>query len=264
MRRRSLLALPVLAAPALPGAAPVPPVHLHRPAGWQPGGRVVVVMHGVRRNAAEYRDAWAPHAEARGFLLLCPEFSQSQFPGARHFNLGNALAPREEWSFGALETAVDAALAAAGDAPGRDFALYGHSAGAQFVHRHLLLTGAARARRVVIANAGWYSFPDTGTPFPHGLGGVPLDPAALHAALGRDVSILLGEADTDPHHHNLRRDPVTDRQGLNRLERGRNFFAAAQALAAAQGVPFEWRLITVPGVGHSNAGMAAAALPLLA
>ncbi|WP_191084444.1 alpha/beta hydrolase [Roseococcus microcysteis] len=262
MRRRALLLGG--AALSLPGAAPVPPVHLHRPAGWRPGGRVVVVVHGVGRNADGYRDAWAPHAEAHGFLLLCPEFSQSEFPGARQFSQGNARAPRAEWRFGALEAAVDAALAAEGDTPGRDFALYGHSAGAQFVHRHLLLTGAARARRVVIANAGWYSFPDTGTPFPHGLGGVPLDPASLRAALGRDVVILLGEADTDPHHPSLRRDAMTDRQGLNRLERGRNFYAAAQALAASEGVPFGWRLITVPGVAHVNARMAVAAAPLLA
>lgn len=262
MRRRALLLGG--AALLLSGAAPVPPVHLHRPAAWRPGGRVVVVVHGVGRNADGYRDAWAPHAEAHGFLLICPEFSQAQFPGARQFSQGNARAPREEWRFGALEAAVDAALAEQGDAPGRDFALYGHSAGAQFVHRHLLLTGAARARRVVIANAGWYSFPDAATPFPHGLGGVPLDPAALRAALARDVILLLGEADTDPHHPSLRRDAMTDRQGVNRLERGRNFFTAAQALAAAEGVPFHWRLITVPGVGHVNARMAVAAAPLLA
>jgi len=262
LRRRALLLGG--AALALPGAGAVPPVHVHRPAAWRPGGPVVVVIHGVRRNAEEYRDAWVPHAEARVFLLLCPEFSQGAFPGARHFNQGNARAPRAEWRFGALEAAVDAALAGQGDAPGRDFALYGHSAGAQFVHRHLLLTGAARVRRTVIANAGWYSFPDAAIPFPHGLGGLDLDPGALRRALARDVVILLGEADTDPHHPSLRRDPVTDRQGLHRLERGRNFFAAAEALAAASGSPFGWRLVTVPGVAHVNAAMAVAAAPLLA
>jgi len=57
---------------------------------------------------------------------------------------------------------------------------------------------------------------------------------------------------------------MTDRQGVNRLERGRNFFAAAQALAVAEGVPFGWRLLTVPGVAHVNARMAVAAAPLLA
>lgn len=238
-------------------------VHVHRPARWAPGGPVVAVLHGVRRNAADYRDAWAPHAEAQDFLLVCPEFSQAGFPGARFYSQGNARAPVADWTFAALEQAVDAALCYHGDAPGRPFTLYGHSAGAQFVHRHLLLTGAPRARRVVLANAGWYSFPDLATPFPHGLGGLALDPAALRAALARDVVVLLGEADTDPAHPSLRRDAVTDRQGLNRLERGRNFFAAARALAAAEGVPFGWRLRTVPGVGHVNAQMAVAAAPLL-
>ena len=32
---------------------------------------------------------------------------------------------------------------------------------------------------------------------------------------------------------------------------------AVSAFAAAQGAVFNWRVATVPGVGHSNAGMAA-------
>lgn len=246
------------------GVAPGPMnVFLHRPATWQPGGAVVVVMHGMDRNAAGYRDAWSAHAEAHGFLLICPEFSAAKFPGVRYFNYGNAQAAEAAWTFFALDRAVGAVLAGLGAAP-TAFALYGHSAGAQFVHRYLLLTGAPHARRVIIANAGWYSWPSFGIGFPHGLGESAATEAGLRAALARPVTILLGDQDTDPHHHQLRRDAETDRQGLHRFARGQNFFAAAQAVAAASGTPFGWALDTVPGAAHSNAGMARAAADILA
>jgi poly(3-hydroxybutyrate) depolymerase len=274
VRRRALIAMS-FAGPAMAqsarvtfeepsGASPGPMnVFLHRPAGWRPGGPVAVVMHGMGRNADGYRDAWVAASEAHGFLVICPEFSNAKFPGVEFYNYGNARAPEAAWTFFALDRAVAAALASVG-APETPFALYGHSAGAQFVHRYLLLTGAPRARRIVIANAGWYSWPDFSIAFPHGLGQSSATEAGLRAALGRPVTILLGEADNDPTHFQLRRDAATDVQGLHRFERGQNFFAAARAAAEALGVPFGWSLATVPGVAHSNSGMAAAAAAILA
>jgi predicted esterase len=277
VRRRGLLLgsliMPMSGAVATPGqirfeepsgAAPgLMNVFLHRPAAWRPGGPVVVVMHGMGRNADGYRDAWIAPAETHGFLLICPEYSNAKFPGVRFYNYGNAQAPQAEWTFFALDRAVEAVLGPLG-AAGSAFALYGHSAGAQFVHRYLLLTGAPRARRIIIANAGWYSWPSFEIGFPHGPAQSAATEAGLRAALGRRVTILLGEQDNDPTHFQLRRDAATDAQGLDRFSRGQNFFAAAQAAAAARGVPFGWSLGTVPGVAHSNAGMAQAAAAILA
>lgn len=78
------------------------------------------------------------------------------------------------------------------------------------------------------------------------------------------MTLLLGEQDTDPRHPSLRRDAGSDAQGTNRFDRGQAFFAAARAAAARLGVECRWRLETVPGVGHSDPGMAHAAAPLLA
>ena len=288
-RRRTLLtaaALPVAAIPAraavLPsgshriafeepsGAAPGPmEIFLHRPEGWRPAGPIVVVMHGIRRDADAYRDAWAPHAEAHGFLLVCPRYGAEAFPGDRWYNFGNAAdaegrpQPPSAWTFGALDRAVDAARAACG-AEREGFALYGHSAGAQFVHRYLLLTGAPRVSRLIAANSGWYSMPRFDVDFPYGLGRTVCTEGSLAAALGRPVTILLGEEDTDPNHPSLRRDAGSDQQGTNRVERGRSFFGMAQAVAGRLRAGFGWRLQTVPGVAHSNAGMARVAAPILA
>ena len=249
--RRTALAL--LAAPGLLRAAePGPfrldsavPVHGHRPAGWRVGGPVVLVLHGAGRDADRYRDAWAPQAERHGILVACPEFSRADFPGEAGYNLNPAIHPM-----------LDAVADAVQEGARADYGLYGHSAGAQVAHRCLLLTGAPRASRVVAANAGWYTFPDPATPFPHGLGDVA---SQLPAAFAKPTTILLGDADTDPRHPQLRRDAPTDRQGDNRLARGQAFFAACRAQAERAGLPFAWHLATVPGVGHSNAGMAPAA-----
>jgi hypothetical protein len=286
-RRRPLLATAAMAAIAPAHAAPVPPgshrivfaeergnppgpmeVYLHRPTTWQPDGPVVVVMHGNQRNPDLYRDAWVPHAEAFGFLLVCPGYSESHFPGTRWYNFGNAVdgdgraQPAAAWSFGALDDAVAAARAACGGI-GTDYALYGHSAGAQFVHRALLLTGLPHARRIVIANAGSYAMPRFDVAFPFGLGGTAASEAALAAALGRPVVILLGDRDTDPQHESLPRGPQAEAQGPHRMARGLAFYAAAREAAQRLRTPFAWQLEIVPGIGHSNSGMAVAAAPLL-
>jgi hypothetical protein len=276
-----LMALPALGARAMPagsgrievpeegGVTPDPmPVWYHRPAAWAADGRVVVVLHGVQRDGDRYRDEWRELAEAHGFLLLVPEFPAAKFPGTRWYNFGNLVddsgqaTPRAAWTFHAFDRAVLAAMRAAGATrPG--FALYGHSAGSQFVHRYLLLTGAPRAERVVIANAGSYTLPFADRPFPEGLGRTEADPAVLRAVFARPVILQLGEADTDPNHRSLPTQPWAVAQGTHRFARGWFFFDTMRRAAEAQGVKFAWRVATVPGLGHSNGGMAAHAAPLL-
>lgn len=237
------------------------PVWYHRPAAWPADGRVVVVMHGLNRDADRYRDEWRDLADEQGFLLLVPAFSAAKFPGTRWYNFGNLVddqgraVPARDWTYPAFDRVVLAAMRAAGATrPG--FALYGHSAGAQFVHRYLLLTGAPRAESVVIANSGSYTLPHADRPFPAGLGGTAADPATLRAVFARPVVLHLGEADTDPQHRSLPRQDWAVAQGSHRFARGWFFFDAMRRAAAAQGAAFNWLVVTAPGVGHSNGGMA--------
>jgi poly(3-hydroxybutyrate) depolymerase len=251
------------------GATPAPmPVWFHRPAGWTPAGKVIVVLHGLQRDADRYRDEWRALSDRHAALLLVPEFSREKFPGTRWYNFGNlqddagAATPPDAWSFHAFDRVVAAAMREAGATrPG--YVLYGHSAGAQFVHRFLLLTGAPRAEAVVIANSGSYTLPVMDRPFVEGLAGTAADPATLRAVFARPVQLHLGEADTDPNHSSLPRQPWAVAQGSHRFARGWHFFDVSRRAAAAMGAPFAWRVVTVPGVGHSNAGMAEAAAPLI-
>jgi len=245
-------------------AGPPIPVWYHLPGRMRPDTPVLFVMHGVNRDADRYRDQWSALSERYGFVLAVPEFNQADFPGSAGYNLGNVLdrdgrpVARERWSFSALEPLFDRLRELTGTHVGT-YDLYGHSAGAQFVHRYVLFVPDARLGRAVAANAGWYTLPDRKVEYPYGLRGKRLPPVDLRRALEQPLVVLLGTDDDDPAYPNLRRTPEALAQGPHRLARGEFFFGSAAAAAAAEGAEFGWTLEKVDGVGHDNGGMAQAA-----
>lgn len=253
----------------VPGAAPdgsALTVWTYRPAGLRPTDRIVFVMHGVQRDADVYRDNWIEHAKKHRFLLVVPEMSQAQFPGVAGYNFGNmvdreggAARPPERWAWRAIEAVFDAVRLGTGSRR-NGYALFGHSAGAQFVHRLVTYAENPRVEMAFAANAGWYTLPVFSEPFPYGLKGSPATDERVKANFAKPLVILLGDRDTDPAHPSLRRDANADRQGLNRLDRGRHYFAVAESEAKRLGVPFNWTIEFVPDVAHDNAGMSAAAV----
>ena len=255
----------------VPGAAPdgsAMTVWTYRPAGLAPEDRIVFVMHGVRRNADVYRDNWVEHAKTHRFLLVVPEMTQAQFPRDAGYIFGNMVdragrpKPPAEWAWRSIEKIFDAVRLGTGSAR-TTYSLFGHSAGAQFVHRLVTFAEAPRVDLALAANAGWYTLPRFVEAFPYGLANGPIDEARLKANLAKPLVILLGDKDTDPNHPNLRRNAEADRQGTNRFDRGKNFLAVAEAEAKRLGVKFAWKLVVVPGVAHDNAGMVDAAVRLL-
>jgi poly(3-hydroxybutyrate) depolymerase len=243
-------------------------VWYHLPEAIGPATPVLFVMHGVNRDADRYRDEWSALADQHGFVLVVPEFNEASFPGSAGYNLGNILdrdgrpVPRERWSFSALEPLFDRVRALTGTRVER-YDLYGHSAGAQFVHRYVMFMPDARVRRAVAANAGWYTLPDRDVTYPYGLAGQRLPPVDLRRLFQQPLTILLATADNDPAYPNLRRTPEAMAQGPHRLARGEFFFGSAAAAAAALGTDFRWTLEKVDGVGHDNGAMAAPAAALL-
>jgi poly(3-hydroxybutyrate) depolymerase len=243
-------------------------VWYHLPEAIGPATPVLFVMHGVNRDADRYRDEWSALADQHGFVLVVPEFNEASFPGSAGYNLGNILdrdgrpVPRERWSFSALEPLFDRVRALTGTRVER-YDLYGHSAGAQFVHRYVMFMPDARVRRAVAANAGWYTLPDRDVTYPYGLAGQRLPPVDLRRLFHQPLTILLATADNDPAYPNLRRTPEAMAQGPHRLARGEFFFGSAAAAAAALGTDFRWTLEKVDGVGHDNGAMAAPAAALL-
>lgn len=248
-------------------AGPPVPVWSHRPAGAGPDAKLVFVMHGVGRDADRYLAEWIALADAQRFIVVVPEFSRAAFPGTDGYNLGGTQdadgrpVPRAAWSYSLLEPLFDELVRREG-LTARGYALYGHSAGAQYVHRYVLLGAGRRVERAVAANSGWYAFADETIGWPYGLGGAPAV-ADLATAFATPLTVLLGDADTDPAHESLRRTPEADAQGRHRYERGQRFYDGARRGAAARGVPFRWSCAVAPGVGHDNARAARHAVPLL-
>ena len=56
-------------------------VFYYRPSAWTSDKPVVIVLHGMDRNADQYCDHWKKGAEQHNFLVVCPEFSESKYPG---------------------------------------------------------------------------------------------------------------------------------------------------------------------------------------
>lgn len=245
------------------------PVWYQLPAEVKADTPVVVIMHGVNRDADRYRDEWAGLAVQHRFIVIVPEFSRSDFPGAASYNMGffaeedGTLRPRRLWSFAAIEPLFDEARRLFGTAAER-YTIYGHSAGAQFVHRFVMFMPEARIEQAIAANAGWYTMPDPAIAFPYGLGAAPVAPDTFNAVLAKPLTVLLGTADTDTADPDLRTTPEANRQGPHRFARGQRFFAEGRALATRLDTPFGWRMEHVPGVGHKNGLMALAAAELIA
>lgn len=243
------------------------PVWYHIPQNIDPKtAPIVIIMHGTNRDADRYRDEWRPLADENGFLLIVPEFSRKDWPGARGYNLGDVQSedgpnPQSMWAYSQIEPLFDIMRASV---KGRQagYAIYGHSAGSQFVHRFIFHNPDSRAEQVISANAGWYTLPDFDETWPYGLAGSFVTEASLEAALEAPVIILLGDQDNDPNHKSLRRTEEAMRQGPHRLARGHTFYDMAKAEAEARGLDFGWRLQIVEGARHSNAQMSKAAAPL--
>jgi len=215
---------------------------------------VVIAMHGFGRGAEPILEDFIPYARERGFVVIVPKFTAEEYPNDFYIAGGvldkqGKLRPREDWTFASIDLLFDATVSRLG-LKAEGYALVGHSAGSQFVHRFVWLMDSPRLQRAVISNAGWYSLPDLTQPYPYGLKNTPVAEADLRRAFAIRVAMLQGASDTDPN--GLRHTTEADAQGPNRLERGRFFFAQCEARARALGGAFNWTHQVIPMRTHSD------------
>jgi poly(3-hydroxybutyrate) depolymerase len=237
-----------------------------RPPGSPSDAPVLFVMHGVGRDADRYLLEWRDLALRSGVIVVVPEFSAENFPGAENYNFGavfddaGKLRPRAAWSYSSLEPMFDA-LRREEKLDTARYWLFGHSAGAQFVHRLVMLGGGPRMIAAMAANSGSYMMPSKAERWPFGLDGSPADDA--RAGFATPMVVMLGDADNDPAHRSLPRQEAAMRQGPHRFARGRHFYDTARRTATEAAMPFDWSCVVVPGVAHDNAGMARSAIRLV-
>jgi hypothetical protein len=111
-------------------------------------------------------------------------------------SLSGTLNPPALRSYAIVEH-LFAALREQGVTRRRGYALFGHSAGSQFVHRMVMFGHRERVVACVAANAGTYMMPDLDIDFPYGLRATGLDEAALKAILQYRLTVMAGTADND-------------------------------------------------------------------
>jgi poly(3-hydroxybutyrate) depolymerase len=225
---------------------------------------IAFLMCGASRDAQGMRQAWISHAYAHKMLLILPEFSKADYPDLA-YQCGHVIDSQHrpvepsKWTFNVIEHLFDRVKEMAGNKSTTYF-IYGHSAGGQFVHRFVLFMPDARYARALAANPGTYAMPDVDTPYPYGFKGTNMTDDNLKRAMGREFVLLLGERDTNRDDPNLVKNALADAQGLNRLERGKNYFSRSRETAQRLKVDLAWKLRLVPNAGHVEKLMAEAAV----
>ncbi|MFY9241471.1 MAG: T9SS type A sorting domain-containing protein [Polaribacter sp.] len=246
-------------------------VFYHIPNGDVKTMPILMSFHGVERNADDYRDYWISMANANKFMVFAPEFSDAQFSTGDAYNLANifddgdnpsaaTFNSKDEWTFSVLDP-LFTRIKTAVSGTQQKYNAWGHSAGAQFLHRFVMYVPNSNLDIAVCSNAGWYTVPEFSVDFPYGLNKGQLPTNDLKAAFSKKLIVHLGLNDTDPNSAGLRHNTVVDnQQGLNRLVRGRYFFTESQTTSQSLNTAFNWQKDEVSGVAHNAQLMANDAL----
>lgn len=222
-------------------------------------GPMIMVFHGVLRNAEEYRDDSIEMGDRFNALIVAPLFDSQSFPMIKYqfggiVVEGKATAPGD-WT-GEYVNRIARSVREREGRPDLPLYLIGHSGGGQFLIR---MSGFVKtdAKRIVVANPGTLLFPTRDAEYPFGFGGLPdvlQTDEWLRTYLAQPLTIYLGDKDIERDEY-LPDSPAAEAQGHVRFERGKNAYMAARKLATEKNWPFGWRLIVADGVEHDHTKM---------
>lgn len=210
----------------------------YRAAKAGPDAPILVIVHGIARNAVEYVFRLRTAAEAAGVIVVSPHFSRADYRGYQQVVAQDGVG---------ADAALDAILAEVSRTTGGRsdrFHLAGVSGGAQFAHRYAMMHPARVASLSLLA-AGWYTLPDASRAWPLGIGDAPaaIEPVRLAAT---PIAVFVGDRDRT-RDASLRVDPELDLlQGRHRLARARRWSRAMRAAGCRT-----LSLITLPGISHA-------------
>lgn len=229
--------------------------------------RLLIVIPGVKRDADNYLKNWSRESNKENIVVASLKFATEQFKGSQGYNQGNLLDVEgrpnryENTVFGIIDRTYIIAkkkfnLGING------FYLFGHSAGAQIVHRYVLFSKSDKLIKAAAANAGWYTYP-VDIEYPYGIKGVSVNGCSPVKTFNRRLGILLGNRDTDENHKYLNRSTEVMKQGKNRFERGERFYRESLRISRQKGLKLQWSMVVVNGVGHNGRKMIPSAINYL-
>jgi hypothetical protein len=223
-----------------------------------PRTRLVVVIHGRKRNGEEYRDQWVSKANELNLVIVVPELSEEKFPGVFGFNYGNVFDENENGTnlsaFQNLDELVEEVNLRFGIQSPK-WGIYGHGAGALFVQRLVLHYPNLGYELAIAANSDWYlTLSDTQWSFD--LKNLGISDDNLKKAFSKYFLVMLSKSDTSTKPNEAYVASIFDKvtaQEQRRLERGRNFFKGSIKKAKELDVFLKWGMVEVPTKGgHSN------------
>lgn len=231
---------------------------------------VLFIFPGEDRSAKEHMALFTDWARRQKVMLFAFEFPTAYYPTTTEYILGGmntrqsseGLTAKEKWNFNYVESFFKSVQQFTKTTQ-TTFDMWGHSAGAQFVHRFCTFMEDAHVNRAIAANSGWYTMPDADLSFPYGYKEVTdVDWShQLPKVFAQKLYIQLGGADTSTEGLNNTTGAMS--QGSTRLERGQHYFTTSRNTASRKSLPFNWSITIVPNIGHDASGMAQAAMDTL-
>ena len=241
-------------------------VYYHLPEIINNETKVLFVIHGNSRNADNYLNTWIKLAKDKNYAIFAPHFKRSQFISFNTLQMSTSSGRIRNEANLYLNNSIDLLfdhIKPLFDLSQDSYDIYGHSAGAQFVHRYLLFSNSPKVNKAVAANAGWYTFLD-GSNFPYGINNPPIDFSSQNVInfLNMDLHIHIGSADTDIS-SSVNQSEGANSQGLNRFQRANNFFNYTTKIVEENDLNYNWSFLVVDGVAHSNSRMSKAAAKVI-
>ena len=223
------------------------------------------VIHGNSRNAKDYLKAWIPYIKNKNIIVVAPRFEKKYF---RYFFLLQTANSSGELNVNEKDYIDDSLSLFFNYFKDRysldinKYKIFGHSAGAQFAHRYMLLSNDYRISNVVLANAGWYTFLDNNK-FPYGITKSPIKITSERVRwfMSNKTSLLIGSEDIDLK--SVNDSPGANNQGRTRVDRANNYFNNLALIGEKNNVPFRWKFYEIKGVDHDYKKMSQAAQNIL-
>ena len=214
--------------------------------------KVIFVIHGNSRNAEDYLSAWIPHVINKNVIVAAPQFRKIDF---RYFFLlemaessGDVNRNKNEYINNSISLFFNF-IKSKFSLTTETYKMFGHSAGAQFTHRYMLLSMDNRISNTVIANAGWYTFL-TDDEFPYGINNSPINISnkQIEWFMSKKANLLIGSDDID--FKSVNSSKGANLQGLSRVDRAANYFDSLIMNAESRGYALRWNYRVLERVDH--------------